>query len=98
LSVLATYVNMGAFDTYAAEQFMRMAESIVRVLPTTGTAEVLRLSRESRCSSYDCEYVAAAMVHVVLLVTEDKKILKAFPSVARSLTDFTNAHPATDAP
>jgi hypothetical protein len=51
-------------------------------IPST---DVLRLVQDSACSAYDCEFVALANDLAVPLVTSDKAILKAFPSVARAL-------------
>jgi predicted nucleic acid-binding protein len=44
---------------------------------------VLRLAMQSKCSAYDCEYVAVAEAAGVPLVTNDRQILKEFPSIAR---------------
>ena len=88
LSVLATYIRTGAFDLATAEEFMRVAEEIVSVLPAVSATEVLARSARSGCSSYDCEYVAAAEIQQVPLVTEDRKVLTAFPAVARSMEQF----------
>jgi predicted nucleic acid-binding protein len=44
---------------------------------------VLRLAMQSKCSAYDCEYVAVAEAAGVPLVTNDSQILKEFPSIAR---------------
>jgi predicted nucleic acid-binding protein len=93
LSVLATYVRTGAFGLTAAEEFMRVAEEIISVLPAANAIDVLTRSTQSGCSSYDCEYVAAAQVQQVPLVTEDQKVLAAFPTVARSLEKFVETAP-----
>lgn len=47
---------------------------------------VLELVRDSDCTAYDCEFVAIAMLLGVKLVTMDKKLLKAFPKHATSLS------------
>jgi predicted nucleic acid-binding protein len=49
---------------------------------------VLDLVASSRCSAYDCEYVALAQEQGVFLLTEDNAILREFPSVAVSLRQF----------
>lgn len=47
--------------------------------------EVLLLADQSGSSAYDCEFVAIARQLAVPLITADKKLLQAFPSVARPL-------------
>ncbi len=49
---------------------------------------VLSLAAQSGCSAYDCEFVALAQDLRVPLVTTDRQILKAFPTVAVSPTAF----------
>jgi len=51
---------------------------------------VLRLVSSSRCSAYDCEFVALAQQLGVRLVTTDDLILKEFPAVALSLDAFAS--------
>jgi predicted nucleic acid-binding protein len=46
------------------------------------SSQVLRLADHSGCSAYDCEFVALAEDLGTSLVTTDRKILAAFPSVA----------------
>jgi predicted nucleic acid-binding protein len=52
------------------------------------TPSVLSLAASSGCTAYDCEYVALAQHLNVPLVTTDKALVKAFPSVAVSLEAF----------
>ena len=85
-SILATYIQSkrlaiaDAFEVMdAAEDLMTGGEYDVR------STDVLRLAAESRCSAYDCEYVALAMDLRVPLLTTDKQLLKTFPDVARSI-------------
>ena len=50
--------------------------------------DILQLAESSRCSAYDCEFVALAKYLGVSLVTLDKKVLKAFPQYAISLENY----------
>ena len=49
---------------------------------------VLRLAAGSRCSSYDCEFVALAQELGVKLVTADKRVVSEFPETAIALDTF----------
>ena len=51
--------------------------------------QVLELASRSGCSAYDCEFVALAQDLEVPLVTNDRQILKAFPTIAVSPSAFT---------
>ena len=51
--------------------------------------QVLELASRSGCSAYDCEFVALAHDFAVPLVTTDRQILKAFPTIAVSPSAFT---------
>lgn len=70
---------------WAAPPLWRSARSPRR---TVASEQVLQLATSSRCSAYDCEFVAAAQQLGVPLVTEDCAILAAFPDLARSLDPF----------
>ncbi len=50
---------------------------------------VLRLADISKCSAYDCEFVALAKRFNIPLVTADKKLLREFPDTAVSLEQFS---------
>ena len=52
------------------------------------SSKILLLASVSKCSAYDCEFVALAQEFGVPLVTSDKKVLTAFPHVALSPAQF----------
>lgn len=51
---------------------------------------VLELVGNSKCTSYDCEYVALAKEMNLTLVTFDKQVVGAFPQIAVFPHDFIN--------
>ena len=85
-NVLATYLRRDLLNLPAALALMQQAEAILSAHEQPVSSEqVLELASSSRCSAYDCEFVAAARKLGVPLVTEDQKILSAFPVEARPL-------------
>jgi predicted nucleic acid-binding protein len=52
---------------------------------------VLQLAAASRCTAYDCEYVALAYALDVPLVTVDRQILSHFPERAIALDLFAGS-------
>jgi predicted nucleic acid-binding protein len=90
-NVLALYLRKGAIDFEKTLQLQETAESIMAHnefdIPS---AQILTLVNNSNCSSYDCEFVALARHFDIPLLTQDKKILREFSSVARSVADFIN--------
>lgn len=88
-SVLAVQMRAGRLGLADALAVAARAEALV----DTPTAEVpsrqiLELAQSSRCTAYDCEYVALAQTLGVPLVTGDRQVLEAFPGTALSLQDF----------
>jgi len=51
---------------------------------------VLELVGTSKCTSYDCEYVALAKEMNLTLVTFDQQVVGAFPGIAVFPQDFVN--------
>jgi len=85
-NVLATYLRRDLLNLPAALALMEKAEAILSAHEQSVSSEqVLALASSSRCSAYDCEFVAAAQQLGVPLVTEDRMILSAFPVEARPL-------------
>lgn len=88
-NVLALYLRKGMITFDKALQLQEMAESIMSAHEyDTASTQILSLVHESTCSSYDCEFVALANYLGVKLITQDKKLLREFPSVAISLKDY----------
>lgn len=52
------------------------------------SAYVMQMVNSSGCSSYDCEFVALAKYLGVPLITADKKLLREFPEIAKSLESY----------
>jgi predicted nucleic acid-binding protein len=68
--------------SHEAERRMGGAEFSV------ASQQVLELAIRSRCSAYDCEFIALAQDLRVPFVTADRQVLAAFPSTAVSPTEF----------
>ena len=87
-NVLANYLRAAQMDLADAAVIFQRAEELVGAEEyEVDTADVLRLCKESKCSAYDCEYIALAEFLDVKLVTKDGKLAKAFPKRTRLLSD-----------
>jgi predicted nucleic acid-binding protein len=90
-NVLALYLRKNIITLEKALQLQETAESLmVQNEFDIASSHVLTLVGNSNCSSYDCEFVALANYLNTQLVTQDKKILREFPSTAISISDFLN--------
>ena len=89
-NVLTLYMRK---DFITLEQAQRIMNSALKLLRgreyEVPSYEVLRLASTSKCSAYDCQFVAAANDLKVPLVTVDKQLLREFSSVAVSLNSFS---------
>lgn len=88
-SILAGYLRRREIKIDDAIQVQQKAEALLagreHVIPSE---RVLRLVASSTCSAYDCEFVALAEQLSVPLVTSDRAVLKEFPAVAVSPSQF----------
>jgi predicted nucleic acid-binding protein len=76
---------------YVLTGYLQQADDLLAAHDEPARSEpVLELMSTSRCSSYDCEFVAAAQHLGVPLVTEDRDLLVAFKAVAQSLHQATS--------
>ncbi len=88
-NVMALYLRKKIITLEKAMQLQDTAESvIIQNEYDVSSSQILALINESNCSSYDCEFVALAHHFDTKLITQDKKILKEFPSTATSVSDF----------
>ena len=88
-NVLALYLRKNIITFDKALLLQEAAETIMAQNEFDVTSsQVLALVNESNCSSYDCEFVVLANHLSTQLVTQDKKVLREFPSTAISIKDF----------
>jgi predicted nucleic acid-binding protein len=86
-NILAGYMRRKTLTFDTARDLQMEAESLLAGAEhEVDSRLVLELVRDSDCSAYDCEFVALAMSLRVKLVTEDKKLLRAFPKHAVALS------------
>jgi len=92
-NVLALYLRKKIISLEKALLFQESAESMMTQNEfDVSSSQVLALINESNCSSYDCEFIALAHHLNIPLVTQDKKILKEFPSTAITVADFLSIY------
>lgn len=85
-NVLALYLRKQVISFEQAIGIQSEAESLMRGNEfDLSSIDILALVNKSRCSAYDCEFVALAMSLKIRLVTADKKIMSEFPDIAVSL-------------
>ena len=91
-NVLAMHLRRGRLTLADALLAMREAETLLAGSEYLVESErVLGLAASSKCSAYDCEFVALAEQLGVPLVTSDEEVLAAFPKVAVSPGKFVGA-------
>jgi len=84
--VLSGYLRRGQLDHQQVLRLQGQAEALLqgREVPVD-SADVFRLVEASDCSAYDCEFVAAALALQTCLITSDRQLLRAFPTLASPL-------------
>jgi len=88
-NVLALYLRKEIITLEKALQLQEKAESImIHNEFDISSSQVLTLVDKSSCSSYDCEFIALAHHLNTSLITQDKKLLREFPSTAASVASF----------
>lgn len=88
LNVLALHLRKGNLTIENAKFVIELSNQYIKADFQVPPSNILDLIATSKCSAYDCEFVALAQELGIQLVTEDQQILEQFPEIAISLTDF----------
>lgn len=88
-NVLIKYVRADLLNLEQACKIQQQAENFIAANEyQVNSVEVLKLASMSKCSAYDCEFVALAQFLNTKLVTQDKQVLAQFPQTAIALKDI----------
>jgi predicted nucleic acid-binding protein len=92
-NVLTFYMRKKIITLSEATEIFAYAEDLLKENEyEINSMQVLSLSHSSDCPAYDCEFVNLAQDLDVLLVTQDKKVLRNFPETAISMRQFVETH------
>ncbi|HUR91513.1 MAG TPA: type II toxin-antitoxin system VapC family toxin [Gemmatimonadaceae bacterium] len=88
-NVFRAYLVAGKMKLEEASRLFERAEERLggREYPVS-TDHVLALVAATRCSAYDAEYVALAQASSTMLVTNDARLRRLFPTIALSPEEF----------
>jgi predicted nucleic acid-binding protein len=90
-NILALAIRKRILAIDAAQDIMRKAEASLDGSEFAVSSDaVLELVARSKCTAYDCEFVALAQAEGVRLVTADRQIIQEFPEVAILLQKFVS--------
>ncbi len=93
-NVLAVYMRHDQLDIANALLLMDEAEDVMGAGEFfVESTRVLTLVNESKCSAYDCEFIALAQELGTQLITSDRKLQKSFPSLTVALKEFSSHQP-----
>ena len=87
LNVLATFVREGGATV--AEARMLWQRGVELLGPREQSADMesaLVIATENRVSAYDAQYIALARQLRTVCVTEDQRLLRTFPALARAMS------------
>lgn len=88
-NVLLQYMRHNYIDFPKAVQIMSKAEQLMRGREyEVNSTQILEISKNSTCSSYDCEFVSLAKETGTRLITTDKKIINQFPDYVSSIQQY----------
>jgi len=90
-SIVAKYFRFKNMTLEKSQQIMNEAHDLmIEHERFVSSNVVLELMASSKCTSYDCEYVALAKEMNITLITFDKEVVRDFPQIAVFPQDFIN--------
>jgi predicted nucleic acid-binding protein len=88
-NVLTLYIRKNILSMEDTLIIIQLAETLLLQNEyEVSSSSIMNLVSASNCSAYDCEFVALAKQLDTPLITADKKIIKAFPDIAKTIEDF----------
>ncbi len=88
-SVLTQYLRKNLLNLDEILLIIQQAEKILTDHEyEISSTHIMQLVNNCQCSSYDCEFVALAQYLDIPFITADKKILREFPHIAKSVNSF----------
>lgn len=92
LNVLASFVQYGGGAIEDATEIWQQATALFTVREHEVNMEhALYLAHEHGVSAYDAQFASTALELELPLISEDRRLLHAFPEIARSLDAFVTA-------
>jgi len=90
-SIVTKYFRFKNMPLEKSQQIMNEAHDLmIEHERFVSSNVVLELMASSKCTSYDCEYVALAKEMNLTLITFDKEVVRDFPQIALFPHDFIN--------
>jgi len=88
-NVLALYLRKKLLNFDAILLIIQQAEKLLSNDEyDISSTHVMQLVKNSKCSAYDCEFVALAQYLDIPLITADKNILREFSDIAKSVDSY----------
>jgi predicted nucleic acid-binding protein len=89
LNVLATFAREGGATIAEAQALWRRSIELFGPLEqSVDMGSALVMAAENRVSAYDAQYIALARQLQTVCVTEDRRLLKMFPALTRTMQTF----------
>jgi len=90
LSILTLYQRKEIINSDGCKLLYKKALEIVETRNLLNINQIFHVIENCTLSAYDCNFIAVAKENSLPLITEDKKILNEFPSIAVNMKYYTD--------